>query len=187
VTADALPKVYLYAAGRYDGGGGDLLVVAVTEDGRGLAHHVCSSMDHARHDLHDIGPARPAYEQCFGGWGAGQFYDLVTLPEGEAPPKPVMDAIRARNAEYESVVDGLLGAQSDPRVLVMFTIFERPDDHPDGWVVRRFDCAPAGVRRGPLIGFAASLEDARKLVPGHADTRLPRSDADDPKIVESWV
>jgi hypothetical protein len=98
-----LPKVYIYVAGVL-AGGEDFHMVAVAEDGEGLGSHVCSHPSFAPGDLHDRPRRHAAYVDKFGGWGDGQFYDVVMVPRGESPPEPVMQAIRARNA--------LIGEQS---------------------------------------------------------------------------
>jgi hypothetical protein len=40
---------------------------------------------------------------------------------------------------------------------------------------------------GPVLGTAATLEQARDLVPALADVCLQRSEDDDPSIVETWI
>lgn len=69
--------------------------------------------------------------------------------------------------------------------LAMFTIYERPLDFPDRYVVRRwFACAPEPVP-DVVPRLAASLEHARELVPPGL-YRQPRQDGDDPFILETW-
>lgn len=75
----------------------------------------------------------------------------------------------------------------------MVTIYHRPADLPDAvYAVRGFTIL-AGVaigervRPGPLLGTAETLEGARLLVPPECDTRLERSPADNPTVVETWM
>lgn len=69
--------------------------------------------------------------------------------------------------------------------LMMYTIFDHPDDFPDHFVVRHFQVA--GGEPQPL-GFqlAHSLEEARAMVPARADYCLGRDPSDHPNIVETW-
>ena len=97
-----LPKVYIYCASTWGNPVHDYVMVAVSEDGVGLGSHVCSSPSWARNDLHDLPHRHDAYVKKFGGWGAGEFYDLVEVPPGQAPPDEVMAAIRQRNAEISA-------------------------------------------------------------------------------------
>lgn len=96
-----LPKVYIYSAGRFGGPDGDYLMVAVAEDGAGLGSHICSSPAWAMGDLHDRTYRHAAYEAKFGGWGNGVHYDVVVVPDGQAPPDGAMDAIRRKNVDAE--------------------------------------------------------------------------------------
>ncbi len=69
--------------------------------------------------------------------------------------------------------------------LTMWTIYERPLDFPNCYVVRRWT-----VEEGKTVAheclLADSLEKARKLVPPHS-TRMDRFPEDDPVIVETWI
>lgn len=72
-------------------------------------------------------------------------------------------------------------------VMHTYTIFERPDDYPDGYVVRRFDILRGGdIRLGPAV-CVASLELARAEIPGHLDLCCAPEPTDDPSIVETWL
>ncbi len=72
--------------------------------------------------------------------------------------------------------------------LSMWTIYERPRDHPDGYVARKWDIVPGTSEPVPtMIAFGApTLEAVRSLLPAGL-TRLPRSGGDDPAIVETWL
>jgi hypothetical protein len=70
-------------------------------------------------------------------------------------------------------------------VLAVFTIYDHPLDHPDGFLVRRWvvtngEPLPREWRK------AATLEEARTLLPPGLHC-LGRNPDDDPKIVESWI
>ena len=75
-------------------------------------------------------------------------------------------------------------------LLTLWTIYERPLDYPDGYVLRPWRVM-AGSRGETAAGdaqYAPTLEAARALLPaGLALTPLPRVENDDPCIVETWV
>jgi hypothetical protein len=75
-------------------------------------------------------------------------------------------------------------------VLRMFTIYRRPSDFPGvEFLVRRMDIGPSGHGEpvhGPVIGTAATIEDARSLVSDWAGVCQSRGPEDDPVIVETW-
>ena len=72
-------------------------------------------------------------------------------------------------------------------MLTMFTVYERPTDYPNAYVVRRFEIRPGGPEAGRLLGVVDTLEQARALIPASADARLPRAADDPPQVVETWV
>lgn len=66
-----------------------------------------------------------------------------------------------------------------------WTIYNRPKDYPDGYVVREWIIEHNGAKPGEAR-TAPSLEAARELVPPGC-VRLERSEGDDPVIVETWM
>ena len=69
--------------------------------------------------------------------------------------------------------------------LAFFVIFERPLDYPGHFVVRRQFALRGRVGLDVVPRLAASLEEARQLVPPGL-YRQPRQDGDDAFIVETW-
>jgi hypothetical protein len=71
-------------------------------------------------------------------------------------------------------------------VLSMWTIYDRPSDHPDGYIARRFEVGAQGpvATRDPLNG---KLEDIRQALWNAGLMKLSRQEGDQPQIVESWV
>jgi len=71
--------------------------------------------------------------------------------------------------------------------LEIWTVYSKPLDYPNFFVVRR-----AVVGRGVIVtdaeitGFAETLELARELVPP-GKLRIPRYEGDEPQIVECWL
>jgi hypothetical protein len=83
------------------------------------------------------------------------------------------DAYRVLMANADAVKRGLLP---------MWTIFDRPKDHPDGFIARRFESImPTG---DTLTG---ELEAIREIFINAGLFRLPRSADDEPQIVETWL
>lgn len=69
----------------------------------------------------------------------------------------------------------------------MWTIYERPSDHPDCFVVRRSVMQPDGtIVHDEDAATAPTLEAARMLVPWWF-VRCRRGPGDDPVIVEVWL
>src|SRR5258708_31588843 len=70
--------------------------------------------------------------------------------------------------------------------LSMYTIYDHPLDYPDHFVVRRWEIGASTTTPTDDVQLARTLEGARQLVPvGCAP--LPRHEADDATIVETWV
>lgn len=67
----------------------------------------------------------------------------------------------------------------------LFTIYERPKDYPEHFVVRRWT-VEGSKEKAHECRLADSLEEARKLVPPFL-TRMNRFPEDDPCIVETWI
>lgn len=82
----------------------------------------------------------------------------------------------------------LAGIPEDAIVLTQYTIYERPRDYPEGFVVRAFHIVRGQTEPVPDPGawHVPTLEQARKLIP-EGMARLDRYPGDDPKIVEVWT
>jgi hypothetical protein len=73
--------------------------------------------------------------------------------------------------------------------MLQFTIYEKPADYPENWVVRQWELYASS--KGTLIvpgphRIAWNLEGARELIP-LGQYRLGRNTEDDPYIVETWI
>lgn len=71
-------------------------------------------------------------------------------------------------------------------VLAMWTIYAHPRDYPADYVMRRWEIRDNQMIATDEMALAASLEEIRKRVP-YGLYRLPRSENDDPCIVEVWL
>lgn len=70
--------------------------------------------------------------------------------------------------------------------LGIWTIFEHPDDYPDRYVARLFRVTSDGpVPWGSLMA-SPDLELIRHFLEQLGLTVVPRSEEDDPTVVESW-
>ncbi|AWY06100.1 hypothetical protein SEA_FIREMAN_91 [Microbacterium phage Fireman] len=67
-----------------------------------------------------------------------------------------------------------------------YTIYDHPADYPDQFVIRAWFVENGAVTAYEPVALADTLEDARALIPQGRE-RVPRTQADDPVIVESWV
>jgi hypothetical protein len=67
-------------------------------------------------------------------------------------------------------------------VLPMWTIYDRPKDHPDGFIARRFESIMPTA--DTLTG---ELEELREIFINAGLFKLPRSEGDEPQIVETWI
>lgn len=70
-------------------------------------------------------------------------------------------------------------------VLTQYTIYERPRDYPEGFVVRAWHIMPGRAEPGEAR-TASTLEEARALVPPGLIC-FARTPDDDPTIVETWT
>lgn len=70
--------------------------------------------------------------------------------------------------------------------LAIWTIYNRPLDHPDGFIARLHEVAKG--KNGPTDKtVAGDLHLIRRVLYRAGLTRMPRSPDDEPQIVESWL
>lgn len=72
-----------------------------------------------------------------------------------------------------------LAAQS---TFPLICVYEKPLDYPDLFVARVWDLQ----RPTRLVAVAETLDGIRAYIPAGM-TRLPRTECDDPRIVEVWI
>lgn len=78
--------------------------------------------------------------------------------------------------------------EPDRLVMLNFTIYLDPTDPGSGYTVREVRIGGGQVDPGPVLGRGLeTLDAARLVVPGWADSCLPRDPDDDPTIVETWI
>ena len=70
--------------------------------------------------------------------------------------------------------------------LTIWTIYDRPIDHPDGFIARRFEVGRGNTVATPEI-LTGKLEDIRQAFWRAGLMKRSRRDGDEPNIVESWV
>lgn len=68
----------------------------------------------------------------------------------------------------------------------MWTIYFDPSDHPGVYVAREFKITREGPVPSPFASVSPTLEHAREGI-SEGRVCLPRSEDDDPVIVESWI
>lgn len=75
----------------------------------------------------------------------------------------------------------------DPTHLITYTVYRKPLDYPDSFVVRRFRVVASAVQPDPEPwSVTATLSEARASIPVGLFCLL-RSVDDDPNIVETWL
>ncbi len=79
--------------------------------------------------------------------------------------------------------DGLRDADA----LHIWTLYDNPSDYPGMFVLREWATDARGARPLPGIFVAPKIETLRAQMEGLGLTCLPRSDGDDPCIVECWL
>ena len=74
-------------------------------------------------------------------------------------------------------------------MLTMFTVYQRPKDYPDEFVVREYEIRQEQVVASRLVVRAPTLDAARRALRRRRPDLvcIPRALADDPVIVESWI
>jgi hypothetical protein len=70
--------------------------------------------------------------------------------------------------------------------LTIWTIYDRPIDHPDGFIARRFEVGGGNTVATPEI-LTGDIEDLRQAFWKAGLMKRKRQDGDEPQIVESWV
>jgi hypothetical protein len=75
------------------------------------------------------------------------------------------------------------------RLVIQYTIYDHPADHPEYWVVRRFEITAGGIEAGSEMYLCTSLEQARAVIDGLTPDLvcLTRDASDAPSIVETWL
>ena len=70
--------------------------------------------------------------------------------------------------------------------LTMWTIYDRPSDHPHGFIARRFEI-DVGKITATEHKLISDLEGLRKIFHAAGLMKLSRQEEDEPQIVETWV
>jgi len=72
--------------------------------------------------------------------------------------------------------------------LVIWTIYDRPRDHPQGFIARRVEVGagkPAPTSTDDVL--TGDLEELRNMFWNAGLAKRTRQEGDDPHIVESWI
>jgi hypothetical protein len=84
----------------------------------------------------------------------------------------------------------VLEAQSDAArrgALAIWTVYNRPDDYPDGYIARMFEAAPGGTTTPTDMALTGELDGIRQVLAKARHIRLDRKPDDAPQVVESWL
>lgn len=71
--------------------------------------------------------------------------------------------------------------------LALWTIYDHPRDIPDAFVARRFRVGSGAPEPTTDVFTADNLEGLRRMFAAWGLVRIPRSEGDDPMIVETWL
>jgi hypothetical protein len=97
------------------------------------------------------------------------------------------DRHRAETAMSEAFDILMASADAMKRgALAIWTVYDRPKDHPNGYIARMHEIAD-GERRPTDAALTGELEEIREKFWKAGLTKLARSEGDEPQIVESWV
>jgi hypothetical protein len=70
--------------------------------------------------------------------------------------------------------------------IAMWTVYEKPLDHPDGFIARRFEIA-RGSSAPTEDTLTGELEEIRLTLERAGMIKFDRNPADEPQIVETWI
>ena len=90
----------------------------------------------------------------------------------------------------DDIAAQVLMAQADAvkrGALVIWTVYNRPKDHPHGFIARRFEVNALGPPSPMADTVTGDLDEIRLIVYRAGLTRLPRQHDDEPQVVESWI
>jgi hypothetical protein len=90
----------------------------------------------------------------------------------------ILDVVRA--------IYDLNKAALDRGALSMWTIYDKPRDHPDGYIARRHEAANgvSGPTNDVITGDLALMREAMERCGLYC---MPRAPSDDLRIVETWL
>jgi hypothetical protein len=94
-----------------------------------------------------------------------------------------------RREERVDLVASVITAQMEASArgaLTIWTIYDRPKDHPHGFIARRFEVG-RGTSTATDHTLAGDLDDIREILAQAGLTNIRRQDGDEPQIVESWI
>jgi hypothetical protein len=69
----------------------------------------------------------------------------------------------------------------------IWNVYDRPRDYPTGFVAKMFELGRAGPQPTPYALRSEELEPIREKLSRAGLVYLPRDDADEPQIIESWI
>lgn len=71
--------------------------------------------------------------------------------------------------------------------LPLWVIYNHPTDFPDQYVARKHVASSTGVQPTDLVLTSTDLDELRTTLRNQGLIQVPRSDTDDPVIVETWL
>jgi hypothetical protein len=89
-----------------------------------------------------------------------------------------------------AIVDSILSAQhaaAKRGKLAIWTIYDRPKDHPEGFIARRFEVGGGGAPVATEHALTGELKTLRDAFESAGLFKMAREAADETQIVESWL
>jgi hypothetical protein len=116
----------------------------------------------------------------------------MTSRPGRRMATSTMSAKRASrpsgdDAKAVEVIAGVFDASQRGK-LVIWTIYDKPSDHPEGCIARRFEVGgggPAPVATSDTL--TGELQELQKIFWKAGLMKLSRQEGDELQIVESWI
>jgi hypothetical protein len=87
-------------------------------------------------------------------------------------------------------VSHVLTARSDAAkrgALAIWTVYNRPDDYPGGYIARMSESHRSGEPIATALTLAGPLDGIRQVLAKARLIRLDRKPDDAPQVVESWL
>lgn len=100
---------------------------------------------------------------------------------GEIYHKSIMEVCAKVDA-----LEAIIKEMETKRMLKMYTIFCKPSDYPNHYVVRRFHVIKGETTPTFYVWICDTLDEARACIPDNL-MLIPRDPDDAPALVESWV
>lgn len=79
--------------------------------------------------------------------------------------------------------------RNEMSAISLWTVYKQPDDFPNHYVARRFEVRSGELHHTDQVIVAASMTAVRRHLEQYhlSGTVMPRTENDDPNVVETWL